>query len=96
MHDGFLRRFLSDKVVLDILALADARCLKPLRLKFLWFLEKVGLHNLLSPSQTWVVQIPLRLADGDIFARAKVTQNFKDTQIGLAVKQVLYSLSPHD
>ena len=96
MHDGFLRRFLSDQVFLGVLALADAGCLKPLRLEFLWFLEKVGLHNLLSPSQMWVVQIPVRLAYGYIFARAKVTQNFWDTQIGLAVKQVFYSLGPHD
>ena len=96
LHDGLLRRILTDKVSFDVLTFADACCLKPLRLKSLWILEKVSLHNLLSPSQTRVVQISVGLAYGDILARTKVTKNFRDTQIGLAVKQVSYSLSPHD
>ena len=67
-----------------------------MRLELLWVLEKISLDNILSPGEVGVVKIPVGLAHGDSLAGAQVTEDSRDTQLCLAIEQVLDGLSAHD
>ena len=96
VRDGFLGRFLLKEIRFDVLAFVGAGSLKPMRLELLWVLEKISLDNILSPGEVGVVKIPVGLAHGDSLAGAQVTEDSRDTQLCLAIEQVLDGLSAHD